>query len=103
MSEVDKFKVEDGSCPIDLEDIYKMFYILVRQNQEANPGTVLSFPLEVFKTLPQKIQIAFEKKDGRLFCSRKTVACFVRCRMKKVVRVGRKKRVCCSCRRMAYF
>jgi hypothetical protein len=69
MSEVDKFKVEDGSCPIDLEDIYKMFYILVRQNQEANPGTVLSFPLEVFKTLPQKIQIAFEKKDGRLFCS----------------------------------
>ena len=69
MSDGDKFEVEQGSCPIDLEDIYKMFYILVRQNQEANPGTVLSFPIDVFKTLPKKLQMSFEKKGGRLFCS----------------------------------
>jgi len=62
-----KLEVEEGSAPITLEDIYKMFYILLRQSQDLKPGSKMSFPLEVFKTLPKQIQVSFERKHGRLF------------------------------------
>jgi hypothetical protein len=52
-----------------LHDIYALFYILVRQNQHQNPNSVMSFPLQVFKTLPKKPVLAFVKKQGRLFVS----------------------------------
>ena len=65
----DKFEVEEGSAPISQEDIIKMFFILIRQNQEVNNGATMSFPLEIFKTLPKKLELSFEKKDGRLFVS----------------------------------
>ena len=69
-------KLGKGSCPMTLHDIYAMFYILVRQNQqkkqgsaELDPGKKLSFPLEVFKTLPKVPKLIFEKEHGRLFVS----------------------------------
>lgn len=62
-----KLKLEKDSANMTLQDIYAMFYILVRQSQELKPGSKMSFPLEVFKTLPKKPQIYFENKHGRLF------------------------------------
>ena len=69
MASEDKFQVEDGSCPIDQNDIIKMFWVLMRQNQENNPGTTMQFPLGVFKTLPNKLEFTFEKKGDFLHVS----------------------------------
>lgn len=69
MADKDKFQVEDGSCPIDQNDIIKMLWVLLRQSQENNPGTTMQFPLGVFKTLPDKLQFTFEKKDDVLHVS----------------------------------
>lgn len=62
-----ELELEEGSAEMTLQDIYAMFYVLVRQSQKQKPGSKMSFPLEVFKTLPKKPQIHFERKDGRLF------------------------------------
>jgi hypothetical protein len=61
MADKDKFEVEDGSCPIDQNDIIKMLWVLLRQSQENNPGTAMRFPLAVFKTLPGKLEFSFQK------------------------------------------
>lgn len=58
---------EEGSAKITLEDVYKMFYVLLKQNQKQHPGGQLSFDLKVFKTLPKKLNINFERRTGRLF------------------------------------
>ena len=62
-----ELNLEEGSAKMTLQDIYAMFYILVKQSQNLHPGSKMSFDLRVFKTLPKKPQIWFEKKDGRLF------------------------------------
>ena len=63
----EKLDLEEGSCEMTLKDIYVLFYILVKQNQERNPGSQMSFPLELFKNLPKKLGVNFERKHGRLF------------------------------------
>ncbi len=50
-----------------LRDIYVLFYVLVKQNQKLHPGSKMSFDLRVFKNLPKKIAVHFERKHGRLF------------------------------------
>lgn len=63
----EEIQQNDGSAKVTLEDVYKMFYILIRQAQELQPGVKLSFPLGVFKTLPKQIKVNFQQKSGRLF------------------------------------
>jgi hypothetical protein len=63
----DELDLEEGSVKITLKDIYVMFYILLRQSQNLKPGSKMSFPLGVFKTVPKKISVSFERKHGRLF------------------------------------
>ena len=48
------------------EQVCALFYILVRQNECMGEGNVMSFPLELFKTLPKSPKLLFEKKDGCL-------------------------------------
>lgn len=62
-----ELELEEGSAKMTLQDIYAMFYILVKQSQNLHPGSKMSFDLRAFKTLPKKPQIWFERKDGRLF------------------------------------
>ena len=50
-----------------LQDIYILFYTLVKQNQQINPGSKMSFDLKLVRHLPKKVGINFEKKHGRLF------------------------------------
>ncbi len=65
--EEDKLNLEEGSTKITLRDVYVLFYILVKQNQKLHPGSKMSFDLRVFKNLPKKIAVHFERKNGRLF------------------------------------
>ena len=53
--------------PMTLEDVYKLFYVLVAQNQQQHPGTQMSFDLKIFNNLPKNLKLNFEKKSGRLF------------------------------------
>lgn len=76
LSKNPELELEEGSCPMTLHDIYAMFYVLVRQNQqvkpgspELDPGKKLSFDLKVFDTLPKKPTLVFRKEHGRLFVS----------------------------------
>ncbi len=66
-SEKPEFNLEEGSTDMTLEDIYVLFYKLVEQNQKLHPKSKMSFDLNMFKNLPKKIAVTFEKKDGRLF------------------------------------
>lgn len=50
-----------------LQDVTKMFYILVKQSQRQSPGSQMSFDLRVFKQLPKRLKLMFEKRHGRLF------------------------------------
>ena len=63
----EKLNLEEGSTEITLKDIYVLFYILVKQSQKLHPGSKMSFDLRVFKNLPKKIKVHFERKHGRLF------------------------------------
>ncbi len=63
----EKLELEEGSAKITLKDIYLLFYTLVKQNQKLHPGSKMSFDLRVFKNLPKKVQIHFERNHGRLF------------------------------------
>ena len=63
----EKLNLEKGSAEITLRDVYVLFYILVKQSEQVRPGSKMSFDLRVFKNLPKKISVSFEKKDGRLF------------------------------------
>ena len=67
MEDNNEIKLEEGSAEVTLQDVYVMFYLLVKQNQELNPGTQMSFPLEAFKNIPKKLGIHFQQKHGRLF------------------------------------
>lgn len=67
MVKPEQLELEEGSANVTLEDVYKMFFILLRQSQSLKPGSKVSFPLNVFKTLPNKIRVNFLRKDGRLF------------------------------------
>ena len=67
MVKPEQLELEEGSVDVTLEDVYKMFYILLRQSQSLKPGSKMSFPLGVFKTLPKKVKVNFLRKDGRLF------------------------------------
>lgn len=61
-----KMRLSAGSADITLNDIYAMFYVLVRQNKAQGKDNVMSFPLGVFKTLPKSPQLSFINKDGCL-------------------------------------
>ncbi len=63
----EKLNLEEGSANMTLKDVYVLFYILVKQSEQVHPGSKMSFDLRVFKNLPKKISVSFEKKDGRLF------------------------------------
>lgn len=65
--EEQELNLEKGSVKLTLKDVYVLFYILVRQNQNLHPGSKMSFDLRVFKNLPKKVVIHFERKHGRLF------------------------------------
>lgn len=62
-----KLELEEGSAKMTLQDIYVMFYILLKQNQRLHPGSKMSFDLRAFKGLPKKLGVHFERKHGRLF------------------------------------
>lgn len=66
-SEESKLNLEEGSAKITLKDVYVLFYILLKQNQKLHPGSKMAFDLKVFKNLPKKISVSFERKHGRLF------------------------------------
>ncbi len=63
----EKMILEKDSCQLSFKDIYILFYTLIKQNQALHPGSKMSFDLNLFKNLPKKISIHFEKKHGRLF------------------------------------
>ena len=60
-------ELEEGSAKVTLQDVYAMFYILLRQSQKLKPGSKMSFPLQVFKTLPKQVKVSFMQKNGKLF------------------------------------
>ena len=62
-----ELELEKGSAKVTLQDIYKMFYILLRQNQLQRPGSKMSFDLRVFKSLPKNLKVNFQQSYGRLF------------------------------------
>lgn len=62
-----ELNLEEGSAKVTLQDIYVMFYILLKQSQRLHPGSKISFDLNAFKSLPKKVAVHFERKHGRLF------------------------------------
>ncbi len=67
-----ELELEEGSAKMTLQDIYALFYVLVRQSQEQAKkqgikSPRMSFDLKVFKTLPKKPILNFLNEDGRLF------------------------------------
>ena len=63
----EELDLEEGSAKVTLQDVYVMFFILLKQNQKLHPGSKMSFDLRVFKNLPKKIAVSFQQKHGRLF------------------------------------
>ena len=63
----EKLELEDGSAEVTLQDVYLMFYILLKQNQRLHQGGKISFDLRAFKNLPKEIKVNFQQKHGRLF------------------------------------
>ena len=63
----EKLELEEGSAKVTLQDAFAMFYILLRQSQKLKPGSKMSFPLQVFKTLPKQVKVSFMNKNGKLF------------------------------------
>jgi hypothetical protein len=62
------FNNDEKKIQITVEDIAKLFYLLLKQNQRLHPGGKLSFDTKAFKNMPQKLVMNFENKSGRLFC-----------------------------------
>ena len=62
----DELELEKGSVEMTLKDVYVMFYTLLAQNQKLHPGSKMAFDLNVFKNMPKKLSISFERKDGKL-------------------------------------
>lgn len=62
----EELNLEEGSAQVTLQDVYILFYLLVKQNQQQNPGTQMAFDLKVFKSLPKQIKVNFQQKDGKL-------------------------------------
>ena len=65
--EKDELNLEEGSAEVTFQDVYVMFYILLKQNQKLHPGSKMSFDLNAFKNLPKNIKVDFQRKHGRLF------------------------------------
>ena len=66
-------KPEAEAIPQEMtfEQVYILFYFLVKQNhiQAKNQGVKapsIAFDLRAFKSLPKKIEVCFEKVDGSL-------------------------------------
>jgi hypothetical protein len=53
---------------VTLTDVYAMFYLLLKQNQQLHPGSRMMFDLKAFKNLPKKVAINFlaDKEAGKL-------------------------------------
>lgn len=66
-TEEPKLELEEGSAKVTLQDVFKMFYILLRQSQLLKPSSKMSFPLGAFKNLPKNLKVNFQQKNGRLF------------------------------------
>lgn len=66
IKEEPELELEEGSAEVTLQDVYVLFYLLVKQNQKQNPGTQMAFDLRVFKNLPKKLKVNFQQKDGKL-------------------------------------
>lgn len=62
----EELNLEEGSAKVTLQDVYVLFYLLVKQNQQRNPGTQMAFDLRVFKNLPKNLKVDFIQKDGKL-------------------------------------
>lgn len=62
-----KLELEESLAEVTLQDIFKMFYILLKQNQYLHPGSKMSFDLNAFKALPKKLKVNFIREHGRLF------------------------------------
>ena len=56
----------ESTMGITLKDVYKLFYILVAQNQRQRPGSKMAFDLKAFEKLPDKIAIGFIVEKGKL-------------------------------------
>lgn len=63
----EELSLEEGSAEVTLQDVYVLFYLLVKQNQHQNPGTQMAFDLKAFKNLPKQIKVNFQQKDGKLY------------------------------------
>lgn len=61
-----KEEIKEGSAEVTLQDVYVLFYLLVKQSQQQRPGTQMAFDLKVFKNLPKQIKVDFQQKDGKL-------------------------------------
>ncbi len=67
----EELKLEEGSAEVTLQDVYVLFYLLVKQNQEqqeklGKPDTQMAFDLKAFKNLPKRAKVCFQQKDGKL-------------------------------------
>ena len=61
----------DGPIAVTLEDVYKMFYILVKQNDiqaraQGVKAPCISFDLRAFKNMPKKMCLEFKNRNGQL-------------------------------------
>lgn len=63
----EKLDLEEGSAEVTLQDVYAMFYLLVKQNQLLNPGSKMAFDINAFKTLPKKVAVNFQREGNRLY------------------------------------
>lgn len=63
-----------GDAPlgnVTLEDVYKMFYVMLKQFQEANSQNgefvKMGFPVELFNMLPKNLIVDFMQEGDHLF------------------------------------
>jgi hypothetical protein len=62
----EKLELEEGSAEVTLQEVYAMFYLLVKQNQQLNPGSKMAFDINAFKTLPKKVCVNFQREGDKL-------------------------------------
>ena len=66
MTEENDIQLEEGSAEVTLQDIYAMFYIMVKQNQTVRPGSKICFNVKAFKNLPKKVSLNFQRVGNKL-------------------------------------
>lgn len=66
MAEENDIELEEGSAEVTLQDVYAMFYLMVRQNQNLRPGSKLQFDIRAFFNLPKKVSLNFQRVNNNL-------------------------------------